>query len=622
MTTEGINPFYEKLFTFARNYALRWNLTKSLGFNYTAAANAVIDEPEEFVQGDITTKQERRFIWDQIANLGRMKNFNQTINANYSLPVDKIPFTDWISSDIRYSVGYDWVAGSQNQSDGVTQVPDSLFFGHFVSNQRDRGFNVRLDMTRLYDKATFLKNANTPKSADEKTSVGGGFLKFITMLKTVNGAYNIRGTTALAGFRQRSYLFGLDSSFNAPGLKFIFGDQDPNIRFRAAENGWLVKNQNLNSPFQQTFETDLDIRTDLEPTKDVHIQLNWIRDITNNYQEIFRFNETVGFETLTPSRSGSYSVSFLSIQTAFEKERDDNFSSAFNNFEQNLVTVHERLNRLNTSGQYNKLSQDVLIPAFIAAYSGKSPNEVNLTPFPKTPLPNWRINYSGLTNLTALQELFASITLSSGYASTYSVSGFTNSLNYGTDVIGLQNNLLDYPLAEDDATGKLIPVYIVNQVLISEQFVPLVGINLRTVSNISTKLELKKSRNLALNMSNAQVTETTNNDITLDFGYSKVGFKLPWRFQGRVITLKNDLTIRLAASVHNSKTIQRKINDKSIITNGNRRFQLRPSLTYKLNDTLDLTMYFERNVTNPKIQSQFRRATSAFGVQLRFSLAQ
>lgn len=620
LTIEGVDPLYRKLFTFVRNYGMRWNITQGLGLTYNATVNAVIDEPEGIIEGDIDTKFERNYIWDNILDLGRMKNFSQNIALNYSIPLDKIPFTDWLTSDARYSVGYSWVAGAIDQ--GV-DTPDSLYFGNFISNQRTMGLNSRVDMNKLYNKVTFLKNANTPPGRDEKVSPGNQFLKFLMMLQSVNGSYTINESTSLPGFALNPFLFGLDSSFNAPGIGFILGSQDPGIRTRAAENNWLVENDNLNSPFQQTYGTDIDIQADLQPAKDLRVQLTWSRGLNNQYQEFFRFNEDQGgFETLTPSRSGSYTTSFLSIRTAFEQDSDDNFSDAFSQFEQNLISVRERLNRINESGSYDTLSQDVLIPAFISAYSGKDIADTELTPFPKTPLPNWRFDYTGLINIPAIAELFSSFTVSHGYTSTYSVSNFTNSQNYLQDVIGLQNDILDYPLADTVGNGQLVPVYIINQVMISEQFVPLIGFNIRTQNNISTRLEFRKSRNLSMNMSNAQITETTNNDITVDFGYSKVGLKLPWRWQGRTMTLENDISFRLAASIRNSKTIQRKIFDESLTTNGNRSYQIRPTVTYKINDQLDFSFYFERNVTDPKVLSSYKRATSAFGIQLRFGLSQ
>ncbi|MEQ9468642.1 MAG: cell surface protein SprA [Ekhidna sp.] len=629
LTTEGVDPLYERTFTFARNYGMRWDITKSLGLTYSATANAVIDEPEGIIEGDINTRNEREYIWDQIFNLGRMKNFNQSIAANYSLPLDKIPFTDWLSSDVRYSVGYGWVAGAINRtaSDTVGLVDDDLFFGNFINNQRTIGLTGRIDMNKVYDKVTFLKNANTPPGRGESVSPGNKALRFMMMLKSINGSYNINEGTSLPGFKPTAFLFGLDSGFSAPGLGFIFGSQDSGIKQKAARNGWLVRNENLTSPFQQTYGTDIDIQADLEPAKDLRVQLSWNRGLNNQYQEIFRFDGNGGFETLTPSRSGSYSISFLSIKTAFQKDGPDNSSEAFSEFERNIDIIRRRQNEnnpvtANSSLGYDSISQDVLIPAFLAAYSGKDASDVSLSPFPKVPLPNWRVDYAGLVNIPAISEVFSSFTISHGYNSTYSVSSFTNSLNYGEDLIGLQNDILDYPLARDDSTGRLVPVYIINQVMVSEQFVPLIGFNIRTKSNISTRLEFRKSRSLALNMSNAQVTETTNNDVTLDLGYSKVGFKLPWRWQGRTMTLKNDLTMRVAASVRDSKTVQRKINERSTITNGNLTWQVRPTITYKINNQLDFTFYMERNVTDPKVLSSYKRATTAFGVQLRFGLSQ
>ena len=112
----------------------------------------------------------------------------------------------------------------------------------------------------------------------------------------------------------------------------------------------------------------------------------------------------------------------------------------------------------------------------------------------------------------------------------------------------------------------------------------------------------------------------------MDFGWTKDNLKLPWKVRGRTITIENDVTFRINMTIRDSKTIQRKLDGDSIeernkITVGNKSFQLRPSLGYKLNNQLDLNMYFERSITNPRVGS-FRRATTSFGVQLRFSLAQ
>lgn len=623
LTIDNIVPNYERLFTFTRNYGLGWSPFKSLSVNYTARANAVIDEPDDVIEGDINTTEEKQYVWGRIKELGRMKNFDQDVSATYRTPLDKLPFTDWLSADIRYAAGYTWTAGSLSQNDSLGN-----FFGHTVQNSRDRGLSGKVDLTKLYNKVTFLKEAGTQKKGDEKTSVGTGFLKFLMAVKNVNVTYNIREGTVLPGFMQTPFLLGLDSSWNAPGWKFLAGDQNPNIRYKAANNDWITQSSLLTTPFEQTYTTDLNLKTSMEPLKDLKIQLDASRSNSASFQEIFKFDTANvagvnnGFASLTPSRSGSYSITYMTIKTAFVKNRSDNTSATFDQFIENIETMRTRQNRLNPFGEYDSLSQDVLIPAFLAAYSGQNAEESKMSPFPKIPIPNWRVDYSGLTKIPFIEKYFSAFTISHGYRSMYNVNNYSNSLDYSEN-ISLDNNILNYPSGTiaDSITGKIKSVYIIDQVTISEQFAPLIGINVRTKSNITTRLEYKKERNLSLNMSNAQITETLNNDFTFDFGFTKSDFKLPFKIRGRVVGLENDVTFRMAMTLRDATTVQRKLEGENRVTNGNTSFQFRPAMTYKLNDQLDLTAYFDRSINEPKV-SAFKTATTAFGFQLRFSLAQ
>ncbi len=651
LTTDGIDPFYERLFTFTRSYGLRWNLFKGLSLNYSANVNAIIDEPDDRIRGEIDTPTERQYIWEQIKDLGRTRDFSQDISANYKLPLDKFPLTNWLSADYRYAVGYTWTAGFIDREVAGNTIPsatDSTFFGNFINNRRDQAYTGKVDLVKLYNKVDFLKKANTPARRSRSTSrsrasgrnqnnedeeapkdnkVAKGFLRLLMSVRSINATYNIREGTTLPGFLPSVHLLGLDSGFNAPGWPFVLGSQDANIRFDAAEQGWLTRNPNLTAPFDQTLTTDLTLNAAVEPTNDFKIRLDAKRTNTSSFQEIFRYNPVdsiQGFQSLTPSRGGSYSISFLTINTAFEKQID-NRSDAFEEFARNILIMRTRLGQQLASegiaGNYDTLSQDVLVPAFLAAYSGQDPNNISTSPFPKIPLPNWRVDYAGLSNLPGLKDVFSSINITHGYRSTYNVSNYTNSLRYQNDV-GLANDIIDYPLATqvDPVSGNLIPVYIINQVTLAEQFAPLFGVNVRTQTNFTSRLEFKRDRNLSLNLSNAQVTETLNNEVSFDLGYTKDNLKLPWRSRGRVITIQNDVTFRMNMSIRDAQTIQRTLEGQNEITNGNKNFQVRPTIAYKVNDQLDITMYYERTVTNPRVGS-FRRTTTAFGFQTRLNFA-
>jgi cell surface protein SprA len=627
LTTEGIDPYFEKYFNFDRSYNLRWSIFKSVSLDYTARANAIIDEPE----GDLNTQAKRDSVWNNLKNLGRLKRFDQTFSANYRLPLDKIPFTNWMSADLRYSAGYNWEGASFDQIEE---------FGNTISNNRDRSITSKVDMVKLYNKVGFLKKINAPtrRNSNSRTRATAvkkdttarkgdnklvkGILRLAMSLRSVNLTFSNRQSTSLPGFRPRAYLFGLDSGFNAPGLGFVFGSQDPNIRFDAADNGWLVKSPILTSAFRQSLTQDIGLKASLEPAKDIKIQLDLKRSNSGSFQEIFRFDSlTNDFRSLTPSRSGSYNITFMSIATAFQKG-DSISSPAFSAFEDYRSIIQRRLNSENNKGTYGLNSQDVLIPAFIAAYGGKDPNKVALTPFPKIPLPNWRIDYAGLSKIPALANIFSSINITHSYSSTFSVSNYTNSTAYNSD-LSLDNDITDYPKPfQSNENGELIPVYIVNEVAISERFSPLLGINVRTKGRTTAKIEWKKERNLALNMSNSQMTELSSNDISFDFGFSKEKMKLPFKINGRTVVINNDVQFRMSFTVRDTETIQRKLDDVSTVTNGNINYQLRPQLTYSANDKLNLTMYFERNINRPRVSNSFDRANSAFGVQMRFSLAQ
>jgi cell surface protein SprA len=270
-------------------------------------------------------------------------------------------------------------------------------------------------------------------------------------------------------------------------------------------------------------------------------------------------------------------------------------------------------------------SQDVLIPAFIAAYTGSDVNTMSLSPFPKTPLPNWRIDYAGLNKLSAFKDIFQSITLSHAYQSSYSVLNYNNSLEFSeTDKLTLDRPITDYNTRYFPNTvgGKLVPVYVISQVLISEQFSPLIGINMRTKGRLSANFQYKTKRDLSLNISNAQITELNSKDFSFELGYTKNNMRLPFKTQGRTVVLKNDVTFRMNLTVANTKTIQRKIDELNIVTNGNINFQLRPNVSYVVNQKLNIQLYFERTINEPLVSNSYRRATTRFGAQVRFSLAQ
>jgi cell surface protein SprA len=641
---------FMKYFTFDRQYNVRWNLSKNLSLEYNSRANAIIDEPD----GELDTQEKKDSVWTNLKRFGRMKNFDQSITLNYTLPLDKIPATDWLGADYRYQVNYNWKAGPINRPDRadstIVDLDDAYDFKNTIQNSRDQNFSGKIDLVRLYNKIKFLKELNTPKKpltaaqraqqarpqakADtvkapaEIPGLVKGFFRMLMSVRTINGTYTLTEGTILPGFAPKPKFMGMDGDWNAPGWGFVLGSQDPDIRKKASDNGWLTTNRELSIPFSQIRNENISIRANVEPATDLKIQLDIKKEVTSMFQSIYRDTITVGndisFGDLSPNRSGSYRISTISIKTAFNSSNSAVESSVFKDFENNLLQMKRRLDFASGS-ENDTTSQDVLIPAFIAAYTGSDVNTMSLSPFPKTPLPNWRIDYAGLNKLSAFKDIFQSITLSHAYQSSYSVLNYNNSLEFSeTEKLTLDRPITDYNTRYFPNTvgGKLVPVYVISQVLISEQFSPLIGINMRTKGRLSANFQYKTKRDLSLNISNAQITELNSKDFSFELGYTKNNMRLPFKTQGRTVVLKNDVTFRMNLTVANTKTIQRKIDELNIVTNGNINFQLRPNVSYVVNQKLNIQLYFERTINEPLVSNSYRRATTRFGAQVRFSLAQ
>ena len=627
LTTDGIQPLYEKYFWFNRYYDFGWNLTRNMTLTYAATANSIIDEPE----GDINTSVKKDSLWSNFKKLGRIKNFDQKIDLTYRLPLDKIPVLDWMSADYKHSIGYNYQANALNLKD-TTGLP----FGDIIRNSRERGVTGKVDFVLLYNKLRYLKFANTPSAARKNFARSPGDIEDIDMRTTdivksltralmtvrgINVSYSVLETTALPGYLRAPKYFGLDNA-NAPGLGFVLGQQDRNFQMKAAEKGWITKSKQQNMPFQQTIAKNFSANTTLEPFKDFRLIIEARLTRQDAYQEFYRPDSSGNFASQSPLRNGQFSMSFMSFRTAFAKMRRDNSSPVFDKFRAYRAILRDRLNAENKSGgEYNETSQDVLISAFFAAYTGKDPKTVRTNPFLKFPMPNWDLSYTGLSSIPAFKRLFSSFTLRHKYMSNYSVGNFTSSLDYEALYVNLA--VTGYPLSSRlNDLGQYVPVFAMSTITLSEKFQPLVGVEMRTQSRVTARVEYNRDRTIALNLSNSQVAELFNQDITVNIGFTKNNVPLPFKINGVKKKLKNDMTMQLAMTFRDTRSIQRKFDGENIPIAGNINFQLRPTVNYMVNNRLSVQFYFDRTFNDPLVSNSFYRASTAGGVQLKFNLAE
>jgi cell surface protein SprA len=507
-------------------------------------------------------------------------------------------------------------------------------------------------------------------------------LRAVMTARSINFTYAHSNGTLLPGYLPNTRFFGLTDngtgSFSnlAPGIPFILGRQYglQELYQKATSNHWYTdSSQYLNTPLSSLLTDNITARTTLEPFRGFNIQLDarWQRTksdeayyrrtidtasvayLTTGYLQAVH-NENI--QRLIPQAlgTGSFSTSTITIQTLFgDLGANGETSKAFDRFVRNRQFVQQKLQAANqarlltigtgatntttTVGLYSYNSQEVLIQSFLDAYHGKSSDGYEakkFNPFGVIPLPNWRLEYNTFGDLPGMREIFRSFKINHIYSSVYTLGGYTTTTGY--------SSAPDLPYILN-STGQYVPYYVIGQVSILESLAPLIGINFQTVNNVTGNVQYNTTRAVALNTTNAQITELHTTELVIGMGYAATGLKLPFRVKGEQRTLKNNLSARLDLSIRDNTTIQRSILNSvdpiptlagsstvgvdgdpgiatSQITNGALQVQLRPTVDYLLNARLNLQFYFTQTITQPRVSNAFRNSTTEGGLQLRYSL--
>ncbi|MFP5081227.1 cell surface protein SprA [Pedobacter sp. JCM 36344] len=603
-----INTTYNKNFLVTRVYGISWNLSRSMTLDLDATNYSIIDEPEGRIEG-----MKRDTLWQNLRRLGRNTDYTHNINLTYSLPLNKIPGFDWVNVTTRYGTSFNW------QTEPLSTMRDPLInLGNTIQNSRVIQVNPSLNLTGLYNKFGFVRKS-TGNAVEKQT--GTGFLVgLLTGVKNVAGAYTETRGIFLPGYLLKTSYLGLDDITGAPGLGFVLGSQR-DIRSLALNSGWITNDTLQSQLYINTLREDLSLTSLVEPIRDLSITLTANKNRTLNYSTNFRYDSfSRDFQNLSPYTTGDYSVSFISLGTAFSDNNGTTLSKVYSQFMENRQIISRRLGATNPNSNgivagfadgYDRNAQDVLVSAFLAAYTGKDAGSSSLSTFPKIPLPNWRVNYRGLTRFPFLSERFSSIDIKHSYRSVYSVNGFNSLIRYQET---------NEASSVRDPSNNFLPSYQYSQVTIAEQFSPLIGIDTRLKNNLTANFELGRSRLLGLSLANSQLAQLSENNIVFGVGYRTTKFRFPFDWFSQ-LKMDNNMDFKLDVAVRDNKTvIYRADITEAEISSGAKNITLRPSVDYILNQRFNIRLFYDSNITKPYTSQTFNTSFSNFGFSLRITL--
>lgn len=518
--------------------------------------------------------------------------------------------------------------------------------------------NNRIRITSKVDTTTTLKLTVTPKAPlDENVwyKTAQCVARGLMLVRNVSFSYRNQYSMYLPGFLPNvGDVFGQrGGDIMSPGLDFAFGFIDDSYIDKSAERGWLLMNDSVATPATTSLTEDLQLRMTLEPVKNLKIDLNASRTETKSKSMQYMY---VGSPT---TQSGTLTMTTISLGSAFEgtgNATNGYHSATFEKFCNSLESFRSRVEAQYTNAEYpagsslagqkfdpangsvSKYSADVMIPAFLSAYTSMGGNSLNIFPALSRLLPNWTVKYSGLSQLPWFRDVFKSFNINHAYKSIYAIGSYSSYSTFMEYMNGLG-------FVSDVSTGNPVPssMYNISTVSINEAFSPLLGIDMTFNNNLTCKLEYRTTRVLSLSMTSIQINEATSHDWVVGMGYKINNFKLFGGRRRRKVKssrsndennnnstsnssrstgFNTDLNLRLDLSYRKQASICRDIASMtSSASSGNSAFKLSFSADYTLSRLLTMSFYYDRQTNTPLLSSSsYPTTTQDFGLSLKFSL--
>ncbi len=665
----GIEELFRRNYTFDFQYAINYNLTDALSFNFTAANTNIVRN--YFVDDQLNGRQDPTLdVWDGFFDFGDPNFQTQQLQVNYELPLYKIPALSFLRATYTYNGAFQWQKGS-DLNEGLEIDGQTYNLGHSIQNSNTHNINSTLNMETFYKSIGLVRKNNrrgrnrnsqvksrtaTPTATANKLDDGNQqrdpnklsagkkayntLIDIVTMVKRIQFGYSENNGTYLPGYLPTPGFIGT----LRPTWGYTFGSQN-DIRSIVANNGWLTRYPDFNEQFTSVKNTTLDYSVNVEPMRDLKIDLIGNRTYAENFTENFRVEDyldangnevpvgtgdgILDYRSLTPNTFGNFNISTALIKTAFSNS-DENQSDAFDDFRANRLIIANRLARefygttnfaTDAEGYplgFGKNSQRVLLPAFLSAYQGSDPEKVSTRAFRDVPIPNWTLKYTGLMKIPWFKKNFRRFSIQHGYRSRYTINQFRTNLDYVAAERGVEYGDQSADALNQSGDYKNGTLY--SNINLEEQFSPLIRLEFEMKNSIKVLAEIQKDRLLSLSFDNNLLTEVQGQEYTLGLGYRIKDLRIRSALAGAKQIVKSDLNMRADISVRDNKTIIRYLDlDNNQITAGQTIWSGKFSADYAFSKNLTAIFYFDYTFSDFAISTSFPQTSLRSGITLRYN---
>ncbi len=474
-------------------------------------------------------------------------------------------------------------------------------------------------------------------------------VRFLMLLRKAQVTYRETNSLIVPGFYPQASFMGQNyagqkQGLYAPGFDFAFGFIPDDFIERAKESYWLSPDTTVVQPATKAHTTDFDVKLTLEPFPGFKIQVNGKRYEASSSSIIYTYDR------LQENRTGSFNITQVALATAFEKigSADENFASeTFTRFlsyrdvmaqrvqaQYNGVTYPDAGFLSGTTaankvydpknGKVDNNSADVIVPAFLAAYTGRDINTMQTSPFLSLLqiLPNWSVTFDGLSKLPWIRDHFRSVNLTHAYTCKYSIGSFGT---YSTWVGAGDGSDKQVGFVRDVTTDMPVPssAFDIASVSLTEQFSPFIGVNVAMKTQpMTVKFEYRKQRNLTLNVTSIQLMEGATDEFVFGFGYTVKDFDMIFAGKGgKQNKVRNDLKLNVDFSYKDMKTLLRKVEENlTQASSGSKVLGVKVSMDYVLSSKINLQLFYDHQGTTPLISTSYPVKSDNVGLNIKLML--
>lgn len=623
-----------------RNFYFGWQY--NLGFKFTNSLKMEVNSATRTLNDNIAANtMNTKSIFENPFRAGRPVLYNHRVQLNYRLPFEFLPHLDFINAEVGYGFTYNWNARSN-----VLLNSPAGNLGNISQNTNNKVVTASVDMPQFFRKFKFFRDIDQTMlkrgreidslnniNSEEALKIakknkffilnkykGHKFKNRLTPFQSIAYAltsirqldinYNENNGTVLPGILSSPNFYGYGQGIGGPTYGFLLGSQ-ADIRRVAIENSWLTTSELLNDPFSQLSSKTFDANLQIMPLNDLRIDLNgMMRYNKNMLQGGFNLDadpSTPYFDFAFENELLTYSRSNWMFRTSFKSGE-----SIYENMIANAKAISAQLGSGTSnngySDGYSLANAYVLIPAFQAAVEGRGTKTLANPTKVGMPLPNWRVTYSGLSNIPLINSQFSKFDILHAYNSTYTGTGIQSNIDFYND-----------PNSRD-INNDFVNPYVFSTVGYVESFSPLLGADVTLRNNMRLSAQYNKDRLFMLGLVNHTLTEDDSREYIVGFGYLVKDLKLKLNVRGKSKNITSDLNIKGDFSLRDSRTrITNILLDDSQVTGGQKLFGIKLTADYNMSQNFNIRLFYDQLMTKYKISTAFPLSTIRAGITATFN---